>query len=90
MIARPTSAASPEAARSCYRGRMITWADQQVAKLRERFAARWDVWYVPLYPIGQSWHARPVGAPVSTISADSPEGLAERIEAAEVEAAERR
>jgi hypothetical protein len=58
-----------------------TWADQQKAALQGRFP-QWDVWYVQKFPVGYTWHARPKGAPVATINAESVEELDAAIEAA--------
>ncbi len=63
---------------------MLSWADQTLATLRPNYP-EWDMWYVPSYPKGQTWHARPKGAPVATIHAESPEVLIAAI--AEQEAA---
>jgi hypothetical protein len=55
-----------------------TWADEQLGLLSERFPG-WDIWYVRCYPNLLAWCARPKGAPISTIGADTPEHLAEYI-----------
>ena len=57
---------------------MQSWADHQKARL-SREHPEWDVWYVPNYPTGQTWCARPKGSPIATINADSPEHLIEMI-----------
>jgi hypothetical protein len=57
---------------------MRAWADVERERLRERFPD-WDVWWVQAYPKGQTWHAKPKGAPVATIHAESPEELAKEI-----------
>jgi hypothetical protein len=62
----------------------MDWAEQQLAMLRPRYPA-WDIWVVRTWPNGCIWCARPTGAPVATINADSPEALAAEI--AEQEAA---
>jgi hypothetical protein len=55
-----------------------TWADEQLAMLRPNYPG-WDIWIVPRYPTGHTWCARPVGHPVATINADSPEELVRAI-----------
>ena len=40
---------------------------------------RWDLWVVRTWPKGTVWCARPVGSPVATINADSPESLIAQI-----------
>ena len=61
---------------------MNSWADEQLAALQPRFPA-WDIWYVRSLGVGYSWHARPAGAPKATLNADSPDELAEQIQAQE-------
>jgi hypothetical protein len=58
---------------------MESWADRQLAILRPIYAGRWDIWYVMPYTGGATWCAKPAGAPVATITADSPEHLIEAI-----------
>ena len=54
---------------------MQTWAHEQLATLRARHAP-WDIWHVSRFPHkGVTWHARPKGAPVATIHAETPEEL---------------
>ena len=59
---------------------MQSWADRQLADLRETYDGCWGVWHATCSPgLGYTWHARPVGAPAATVNADSPEGLADRL-----------
>jgi len=58
---------------------MRCWADDQLAALTPRFP-KWDLWYVPLYPTGYGWSAKPKGARIATIHADTPESLAAQIQ----------
>jgi hypothetical protein len=52
-----------------------SWADKQLADLRETYGC-WDIWYVALAPRqGYSWHARPVGTQTATVHAETPEEL---------------
>ncbi len=57
---------------------MQSWDDQQLAILRPNYP-HWDLWYVPLFVGGVTWCAKPKGAPIATINADSPEHLIEAI-----------
>jgi hypothetical protein len=57
---------------------MQTWADTQKDSLIQRYPG-WESWYVPRYPVGYTWHARPWGAPAATIYAESPEDLEQQI-----------
>jgi len=54
----------------------MTWEDQQLAVLRPMYP-RWDIWTVRnIYPKpSYTWCARPKGAPVATVNAESPEDL---------------
>lgn len=62
---------------------MQTWAGERAGILKARHPC-WDAWYVTRFPYkGYTWHARPTGAPVATIHAESPEALSEAIEAQE-------
>jgi hypothetical protein len=62
---------------------MQTWADAQRERLRE-IHQTFDVWYVSRFPAkGYTWHARPKGTGVATISADSPDDLDAALRAAE-------
>ena len=64
---------------------MQTWADEQLAILEARHSG-WDVWFVSRFPHkGVTWHARPKGAPVATVEADTPDELDAAIDAAEQE-----
>lgn len=54
-------------------GRVVDWAEQQLALLRPQYEGRWELWFVRLYPTGTSWHARPVGERCATIHAETPE-----------------
>lgn len=66
---------------------MQTWADEQLAILEARHPG-WEIWHVSRFPYtGVTWHARPKGAPVATVEAETPEALSAAILAAE--AAER-
>ena len=56
-------------------GRVNDWADEQLAVIQPQYEGHWDIWFVRLYPVGTSWHAKPVGARCATINADSPEAL---------------
>jgi hypothetical protein len=59
---------------------IVTWADQELARLREMFAGRYDVWYVPRSPgRGYTWCARPAGAAVATVNVESVEELIEAL-----------
>lgn len=58
---------------------MQSWADKQLAALRPNYPD-WEIWIVPLYPVGETWCARPVGHPVATINSDSPEHLVAEIQ----------
>jgi len=62
---------------------MQSWADSTCTLLRQQYAGRWDIWYVPLYVGGATWCAKPAGAPVATINTDSPERLIEAMREAE-------
>ncbi len=64
---------------------MKSWADGQLATLRPNYPG-WEIWIVPLYPVGETWCARPVGHPVATINTDSPEHLIEEIRRQDQEA----
>jgi hypothetical protein len=58
---------------------MVSWADQQLALLRPKYPD-WDIWAVrTVVPSGYVRCARPVGHPVATINADSPENLIKAI-----------
>ncbi len=58
---------------------MQSWDDEQLAILRPKYPA-WELWTVRiLCPNHTVWCARPVGHPVATINADSPEHLIEEI-----------
>jgi hypothetical protein len=51
------------------------FADDTLAMLRPLYP-RWDIWTVRIATARQIvWCARPKGAPVATINADSPEAL---------------
>lgn len=63
---------------------LVRWAEDRIAELRPRYP-KWDIWYVPLYPTGTAWCAKPVGAPTATINADSPEALVTAIREQEAE-----
>ena len=58
---------------------MNDYAREQLAELRERFPG-WCLWTVR-YAVSRQvvWLAKPLGAPVATIAAESPEELAEAI-----------
>lgn len=59
---------------------MQSWAEKQLADLRETYGGCWDVWYVSAFPqAGYTWHARPAGTPAATVNADSPEELAGKL-----------
>ena len=66
---------------------MSGWADEQLAALRPNYRG-WELWIVPLYPVGQAWCARPVGASVATVNVSTPEELVEEIERQEQDAAQ--
>jgi hypothetical protein len=53
-----------------------TWADEQLASLRERLPD-WDVWYVPTFmgPTRGVWCAKPSGARVATCHGGDPDTL---------------
>jgi hypothetical protein len=57
----------------------MSWAEEQLAMLKPKYAGRWDVWIIYNYPTGVTWCARPVGHPVATINTDSPEHMVEEI-----------
>lgn len=59
-----------------------SFADQQLAILRPRYP-EWFIWYVPVYPNGYVWCARPAGSEVATINEGSPEELVAAIAEAE-------
>ena len=65
-----------------YTGVVNAWADDQLAALKAAFPG-FDIWYVRWLGVGYSWHARPAGAPKATLNADSPDELAEQIQAQE-------
>ena len=67
---------------------MQTWAEQQLVILRANHPG-WDVWFVPCWPNYIVWCARPVGHPVATINADSPESLVDAIRQQEQDALQR-
>jgi hypothetical protein len=57
-----------------------SWADRQLADLRETYEGCWDIWYVARGPRqGYNWHARPVGTPIATVHANSPDELADKL-----------
>jgi hypothetical protein len=62
---------------------MQTWADGEQARLRQVHEG-FDIWFVPKYPVGYTWHARPKGTPVATINSNSPDELSAAISAAEL------
>ena len=53
---------------------MQTWADEQLAILRANYPA-WDIWFVPRYPRGETWCARPTGHRLATINMSTPEDV---------------
>ncbi len=56
--------------------------DQHLAALKERFGARWEIWYVPRLYGGPTWCANPWAKKDdrrNVLNADSPEHLAEYI-----------
>ena len=53
---------------------MADWVDGQLAALRPNYPG-WDIWFVPCYPVGVTWCARPAGHPVATINVSTPEDL---------------
>jgi hypothetical protein len=55
------------------------WADRQLALLRSQYEGRWEIWYVPVHPVGYRWCARPAGARTSTIAVGTPEDLVAEI-----------
>lgn len=55
------------------------WADRQLALLCPQYEGRWDIWYVPVHPVGYHWCARPAGARTSTITVGTPEDLVAEI-----------
>ena len=62
--------------------------DQDLAALKERFGARWGIWYVPLALGGQTWCANPWSKQDdrrNVLHADRPEHLSEYIAEAEAE-----
>jgi len=61
-----------------------SYEDEQLALLRPLYEGRFDLWYVR-HVVGRftTWHAKPAGAPVATISAGSPEELVRLIADAE-------
>jgi len=61
------------------------WADEQLAMLRPKYP-KWDLWFVRLYPVSTSWHAKPVGERCATIHAETPEELVAAIADAEAAA----
>jgi hypothetical protein len=52
-----------------------TWADQLLAVLKARYEGRWDIWCVPIHPVGYQWCARPAGTRLATITVSTPEDL---------------
>ena len=54
------------------------WADRTLALLQPEYLD-WEIWYVPIYPVGHHWCARPVGARTSTITVGTPEDLVAEI-----------
>jgi hypothetical protein len=62
-----------------------TWADDEQERLSQ-LHQDWDMWFVSRFPHkGVTWHARPRGAPVATVEADTPDELDAAIDAAEEE-----
>ncbi len=55
------------------------WADRQLALLRPQYEGRWEIWYVPVHPVGYHWCAGPAGARTSTIAVGTPEDLVAEI-----------
>jgi hypothetical protein len=64
-----------------------SWDERQLELLRPKYPA-WELWAVrTIYPKPfTTWCARPVGHPVATINADSPERLIEEIRQQEQDA----
>lgn len=58
---------------------MQSWADREHERLNQIHGDGWDVWYVPTFPVGCTWHAKPKGTPIATIHADSTGDLEEQI-----------
>ena len=56
-----------------------TWADQQLAVLRPQYEGRWEIWHVPVHPVGYRWCARPAGTRLATITVCTPEDLVAEI-----------
>jgi hypothetical protein len=57
---------------------MQSWAEKQLVTLRPNYPG-WDLWIVQRWPVGETWCARPVGAPAATINVNTPEELVEAI-----------
>lgn len=58
-----------------YNAYKMDWASDQLAVIQPLYEGRWDIWFVRLYPVGTSWHAKPVGVRCATIHAETPEEL---------------
>lgn len=57
----------------------MDWASERAQQIKQDHPG-WQVWTVRMmYPPGYIWAARPIGHPVATINAHSPEELAEAI-----------
>jgi hypothetical protein len=59
---------------------MVTsWADSEKDRLNRIYGEGWSCWYIYHQPKSYSWHARPAGARIATIHADSPGDLERQI-----------
>lgn len=67
-------------------GHDVTGVSARSPILRPQYEGRWDLWFVPRYPTGETWCARPVGAHVATINTSAPEELIEEIRKQEQDA----
>lgn len=61
----------------------MDWADDQLAALKPRFPD-WDIWFVREYVGGQTWCAKPAGARIATVHAESPDALATQLQEQEI------
>ena len=55
----------------------MAWEEDEQAVLNERYELRWQIWHVRPACGRITWHARPYGAEMAGVHADSPEELAE-------------
>jgi hypothetical protein len=58
---------------------MQMWADGELERLKQIYGESWDIWYVARYPVGYTWNAKPKGAQIATIHANTVEDLEAQI-----------